>query len=222
MLRPALGAAPSTSPVRYEASPLVRFADPGALLQGASPYGTGFIGQAFLGYRFHPLVSVGLRAGTRSASASALTDGSSNLARSAWDVGLYVRAYPLALSESTRKFLDPWLSVGVEYLHDAQTFQRPVALSGGGSIPADWTLTHHAVAVPLGFGVDYRILPMLSVGPSFEYAIASGVTGCAKASAAGYSSNTFCSDEDPGKQVIKAKTYGVWSVGLDVKVTLFE
>jgi hypothetical protein len=222
MVRPAVGAAPSDSPVRYEPSPTVRLGDPGTLLQGATPYGSGFIGQAFIGYRFHPLISAGLRAGLRTASASALSDGSTNLSRSSWDSGFYVRSYPLAQHDSTRKYLDPWLAIGVEYMHDAQTFQRPISLSAGASVGGDWTLTHHAVAVPLGVGVDYRILPMLSLGPSFEYTIASGVTGCAKAAAAGYSSNTFCSDQDPGKQVIKAKTYGVWSVGLDLKVTLFE
>jgi len=222
MLRPAWGAAAADSPVRYQASPRVKLGEPGALLQGATPYGAGFIGQGFIGYRFHPIFSAGLRAGFRTTSAATLTDGSASLARSAWDMGFYARVYPLALNESTRRSLDPWISVGAEYLRDIQTFQRPVSLSPGVSVPGDFTLTHHAVAVPLAIGVDYRILPWLSVGPSFEYTVASGITGCAKAGAVGYSSNTFCSDEDPGKQLIQAKTYGVWSLGLDLKVTLFE
>jgi hypothetical protein len=222
MLRPAFGGAPGDSPVRFEPSPTVRVAgDPGALLQGASPYGAGFIGQGFLGYRFHPIISGGLQAGLRTTSASALSDGSTNLSRSSWDAGFYLRGYPLALSESIRQYVDPWISVGVEYMRDTQSFQRPVPTSTGTTVNADWTLDHHAVAVPIGVGIDYRLHPMFSIGPSFEYAIAAGVGGCAKQAAAGFSSNSYCSNEDPGKQVLKANTYGVWSVGLDLKVTLF-
>jgi hypothetical protein len=222
MLRPAFGGAPGDSPVRFEPSPTVRAAgDPGALLQGASPYGAGFIGQGFIGYRFHPILSGGLRAGLRTTSASALADGSTNLSRSSWDAGFYVRGYPFALSESIRKYVDPWISVGVEYMRDTQSFQRAVPTSTGASVNADWTLDHHAVAVPIGLGIDYRLHSLFSIGPSFEYAIAASVAGCAKQAAAGFSSNSFCSNEDPGKQAIKANTYGVWSAGLDLKVTLF-
>jgi hypothetical protein len=221
MLRPALGAGSAQSPVRYQARAGVTGIDPGALLTGASPYGVGFVGQGFIGYRFHPVISAGLRAGLRTSSASGLNDGSSDLARSAWDAGLYVRGYPLALNEKVRRHLDPWLSVGVEYMRDQQTFQRPVRSSAGGSVKADWTLDHHAIAVPISLGVDYRVLSMLSIGPSFEYAIALGQAACTKVGASGYSSNEYCTDKDPGKQFLKAKTYGVWSIGLDLKLTLF-
>jgi len=221
MLRPAVGAAAGTSPVRYQPSPVLRLAgDPGALLQGASPYGAGFIGQAFLGYRFHPLISGGLRAGLRQASTSALSDGSTNLSRSSWDAGFYVRAYPLATTDSLRGHFDPWFSLGIEYLRDTQTFQRAAPTSTG-TVNADWKLDHHAIAVPIAVGIDYRVLPLLSIGPSFEYTVASGVTGCVKLGAPGYSSNNYCSDSDPGKQAIKANSYGVWSLGLDLKLTVF-
>ena len=107
MLRPALGAASSDSPVRYQARAGVTGLDPGALLTGASPYGLGFVGQGFVGYRFHPVISAGLHAGFRTSSASRLSDGSSDLSRSAWDAGLYVRGYPLALHDKIRRHLDP-------------------------------------------------------------------------------------------------------------------
>lgn len=216
MLRPSFGGAPSDSPVQYEPSARFQIQDPGAILQKATPYGPGFVGQAFLGYRFHPIFSAGLRGGFRTAATEAPNDGSSELSRSSWDAGFYARVYPFALTEPVRKYLDPWASVGVEYMRDVQTFKRPV-----GTIAADWTLDHHAVAVPLGVGVDVRVLPMLSIGPSFEYAIASGVAACADVGAPGFVGNSFCSNKDPGKQVIKANTYGVWTLGLDLKVTLF-
>ncbi len=221
-LRPALGSAPSTSPVRFAPSSGVRFAgDPGALLTGASPYGAGFVGQVFLGYRFHPLVSGGLRGGLRTSSASSLSDGSTGLERSAWDAGFYVRGYPLALMESVRKYVDPWISVGVGYTRDVQSFRRAVPTSTGGTVNADWMLDHHSVVIPIAIGLDYRVLPMLSVGPSFEYALASAVAGCAKQSAPGFTSSSLCTNEEPGKSALKAEGYGVWSAGIDLRLTLF-
>lgn len=222
MVRPGYGSAPSDSPIRFQPSPNVRTAgDPGALLQGAGPYGGGFVGQAFLGFRFHPVISGGLRGGLRMTSAAALTDGSTNLSRSSWDAGFYVRGYPLALNEAARKYVDPWISVGVEYMRDTQSFQRPVPTSTGAAVNADVTLDHHAVAVPISLGVDYRVHPMLSIGPSFEYALSNAIAGCVKQAAAGFSSSTLCSNEAPGNQAIKANGYGVWSASLDVKLTPF-
>ena len=222
MVRPGYGSAASDSPIRFQPGPNVQTAgDPGALLQGAAPYGGGFVGQAFLGFRFHPVISGGLRGGLRTTSAAALSDGTTNLSRSSWDAGLYVRGYPLALNESIRRHIDPWIGVGVEYMRDTQSFQRPVPASTGGAVNADMTLDHHAVAVPIGVGVDYRIHPMLSVGPSFEYAIASALAGCVKTAAAGFAGSTYCSNDGPGREVIKANQYGVWSASLDVKVTPF-
>lgn len=222
MLRPAIGSGGSNSPVRYEPTPIIQVANLGDLVNGSSTYGAGFVGQAFLGYRFHPIISAGLRGGFRTSSSSSLSDGSTDPSRTSWDAGFYVRAYPLALTESVRKYLDPWVSVGVEYMRDTQKFKRPVPTTGGASVQTDWDLDHHAVAVPIGVGVDYRVHPMISIGPSFEYAIASGVAGCLDITPPSpFASQSYCTDKDPGKQVLKAKTYGVWSVGLDLKVTLF-
>lgn len=218
VLRPSFGGAPATSPVRYapNAQAGLSGADPGAVAGGASPFGGGFVGQAMVGARFHALVSAGLRAGYRSASASVQSDGTTDLTRSAWDAGLYLRAYPLAMSPAIRKHIDPWVGTGVGYMRDVQSYKRPL-----GNVSVDWTLDHHAVAVPLGVGVDYRVLPMLSVGPSFEYTLANTVAGCLKASTStpGFVGSSYCSNEDPGKQFVKADSYGVWSAGLDVRAT---
>lgn len=221
VLRPSVGAAPADSAVRFEPSPRVTVsADLGMLLSGAAPWGAGFVGQAMLGYRFLPYLSAGFRGGFRSGSASDLADGSTNLSRSAWDAGFYVRGYPLAGVPSVSKHLDPWLGTGVVYLHDAQTFQRAVAVQGG-RLPVDVSLVHHAVAVPLAVGVDYRVARFFSVGPSFEYMLANPVAGCAgfTPSNPSYAGSTYCSNESPGSEIIKAKPYGVWTVGLDLKLT---
>jgi hypothetical protein len=218
MVRPAIGSAGSGSPVVYAPDSGARLGgDPGKIWSGtASPYGAGFIGDAWLGYRFSRFASAGISAGTRSASTSAVDDGSTNLARSAWTIGPYVRGYaPTFLG------FEPWLAIGAQYVHDTQSFDRPV-MQGLTSYPTTWTLTHHGVAVPIGIGVDYRFLELFGVGPSFMYSPVIPVAGCAKPEVhvTGASSNNFCSN-DSSPKLTAANGYGVWSVGLDVRVTLF-
>lgn len=218
MLRPSFGGASADSPVRFQPSAGV-VGDPGALLQGAEPWGPGFVGQASVGYRFLRHVSAGLRGGIRTASSSSISDGSTNLSRFGWDAGFYVRAYPLAGVASIAKYIDPWVGTGVGYMHDSQSLQRNLAV-GGQTVQAKETLEHHAIAVPFAIGVDYRVTRFLSLGPSFEYTLASAVAGCAKTEAAGYQPSSYCSNGDnAADKAIKANSYGVWTVGLDAKVT---
>jgi len=219
-LRGSPGGASSDSPVQLQQGARVS-GDPGALLKGASPYGIGFVGQAMLGYRVHPLASFGLRGGLRTSSASSVGDGSTDLARSSWDAGFYVRAYPLALTPQVRDRIEPWLSLGVEYMRDTQTFKHAAQTTTGATITTDATLEHHAVALPIGVGIDYRIHPRVALGPSFEYAIAIPVAGCATQGAPGYSTVQYCTNGDSSANVLAANGYGVWSAGLDLRVTLF-
>jgi hypothetical protein len=222
MLRPSFGGAPSDSPVKIIPNGRVQ-GDFGTLLSGAStPWSSGFVGQAAIGYRFLPLLSAGLRGGFRSSSASNLPDGSTDLSRSGWDAGFYARVYPLALTPSIAKYLDPWVGVGVGYQRDSQSFKKNVAVTDGknvGSVNADIAIDHHAISIPLSIGVDYRVLSFLSVGPSFEVAVNAPVAGCVATSAAGTSGSSYCTNSDPGKSFLKADTYLAWNAGLDVKVT---
>lgn len=218
MLRPSFGGAPSDSPVKFTPSP--NFADdPGALMKGASPWSNGFVGQVSVGYRFIPLLSAGLRGGFRSASGTNLDDGSTKLSRTGFDGGLYLRLYPAVVAPNVSKYIDPWVSVGVGYANDSQTFQKGVATSNGGNVQADVSLTHHAISVPIAIGVDYRVTKFLSVGPSFELAINNPIAGCVSTSASGFAGSTYCSNTEPGKSFVKAETYAVWNAGLDAKVT---
>ena len=214
MVRPAIDGAGSGSPVRFAPDPSVRVvgADPGKIYEGtASPYGAGFVGDVWVGYRVSRFVSLGVEGGMRSPSASAVDDGTTNLTRFAWSVGPYARAYAKALLG-----FEPWLSVGAQYMHDAQSYDRRV-----GAVPAAWSLVHHGVALPIGVGLDNRFLDVLGVGPSFMYTPVVAAGGCATITPTvpGYVGNEYCTGGQ--MKVTEANAYGAWSVGLDVRATLF-
>lgn len=213
-LRPAYGSAGSTSPVAYEPAGLLRVNPPGSIWDGsASPYGSTVILQGGLGLRTK-YVSVGIGGGTRSESADAPDSSLTDVSRSAWFVGPYVRGYiPMV------PIVDPWIGLGVQYMADTQKYKGPVA-TGTGSMTADWTLEHHGVAVPITIGVDYTIAKMFSIGPSFEYALVFPAGACAKVNAANLASASFCADESDQKRVTAAKGYGVWSLGLNLRLTV--
>jgi len=170
--------------------------------------------QGGLGLRAGSYVSVGLDGGTRSQSAESTDPAYSDLSRSAWFVGPYVRGYiPMV------PIVDPWIGLGVQYMADTQKYKGPVATTGG-TMTADWTLEHHGVAVPIRIGVDYTIAKMFSIGPSFEYALVFPAGGCAKVNAANLASMSLCADENENKRVTKANGYGVWSLGLSLRLTV--
>ncbi len=211
-LRPAYGSAGSSSPVAYGPDPGVRFnGEPGKVWdKQASPYGGGFVGDAQVGWRPSRFLSFGMTGGVRTSSASDPGDGSTGLSRSAWRIGPYVRGYIPAIAG-----FEPSLSIGAEYMHDVQSFKKQTS-----GYDADWKLTHYGVAIPITLGVQYRFLEYFGVGPSFQYAPVVPVAGCASPTAPGVTFNSFCSTDD-GLKVSKAESYGVWSIGLDLRVTLF-
>jgi hypothetical protein len=211
--RAAYGAAGDKSPTVFEPSVPVTGTVPDEVYAGkATPYGGGAILSGALGIRLAKYVSFGVEGGIRNSSADAVA-GTNDLKRSAWFVGPYVRGYiPLV------PFLDPWVGIGAQYMRDEQKYQAPVATNLGPR-NADWTLEHHGVAIPLSIGVDYTFLGMLAVGPSFSYAFVVPAGGCAKVNLGGLASNSYCADEDESKRITATKSYGVWSLGLNVRFT---
>lgn len=212
-VRPGFGSAGDQSPVAYEQNRtfVVPTVDP-VWSRTAKPYGMGLDLQGGLGIRFG-YVSVGLDGGFRSSSVEAPGGDVTDLKRNGWSVGPYVRGYiPLV------PFLDPWVSVGVRYMRDDQTYKAPVQTNLG-PLGGDWTLEHHGVAVPISVGVDYTILKMLSIGPTFQYALVFPAGACAKVNVANAASSSFCSDEADNKRVTVGKGYGAWSLGLSLRFT---
>lgn len=205
MLRPGFGGAQSDSPLRI--APGGHAGWSGSLLYGTAPYGPGLVANASAGYRFHPLFSAGLRLGIRQASNTSIDDAH-RLNRSAFDVGAYFRAYPLAKTPSIAGYVDPWISVGVGYTRDNQAIDQGIF---------QVALDHFAVGVPIGIGLDYRVLPNLSVGPSFEYALALGGSGCVTTLTNGVQTAQQCTSDS--SSMLQANAYGVWSTGLDLRLT---
>jgi hypothetical protein len=217
MVQPGYGSAGQSSPIVYRTAPLVALtAPPGDVFSGdGAPYGSGFSGQASAGYRMLPFLSAGLYGELRNQSADAPNDGTEELSRSAWGLGTYLRAY---LPVHAR--FDPWASVGVGYVRDQQSYRRSFV---AGQPAVDVALTHHGVAVPLAIGVDYRLLPELAVGPSFRYAPVLAAGGCFELTASspfGAVGNKHCSDAQDNQRIVEAKSYGAWSAGLDLRMTL--
>jgi hypothetical protein len=211
--RVGYGSAGDDSPVRYEPTGLLRLPQTDPIYAGtAKPYGGGLILQGGLGLRTGQFVSVGLGGGIRSASASSV-DGASDVSRSAWNAGPYVRVYlPFV------PIVDPYVGLGVEYVSDTQKYKAPVATTAG-TMTADWTLEHHGVAVPLTLGVDYTIAKIFSIGPSFQYSLVFPAGACANVKGANISGSSHCASEAENKRITTGQGYGVWSLALSLRVT---
>ncbi len=219
MIRPTFGGAGGGSLVRIGPG-LV--GNTSKIFDGsASPYGASFGVGGEVGFRFHPLVSAGLRGDLATVSATAPNDGSTELSRSRQSAGFYLRAYPLALNESIRKHIDPWFATGVVYMHDAQTFHMPAATNSGATVDATVKLEHHGVGVPLAMGIDYRLTRALSIGPSFEYTLLFPIAGCATLSALGQSNEICSNGSGASRKAVLAESTGAWTAGLDLRFTPF-
>lgn len=210
------GSAGSESPVVYEPAGLVRLADPGPIFgKTAAPYGGGLILQGGLGFRTGKFVSVGLGGGIRSASAESPSPEITDLKRSAWNAGPWVRVYlPFV------PIVDPYVGLGVEYVQDRQTYKGPFRQPNGSAINGiDHTLEHHGIGVPITLGVDYTIAKIFSVGPSFQYTLIFPAGGCTKYNAAGFNSTSNCASDSDRERFTSAKGYGVWSLALSLRLT---
>jgi hypothetical protein len=223
-VRAAFGGAGRESPVAYEPVGSVRVEPTAGPIwdRKASPYGIGGMLQGGVGLRT-PFVSFGVNGGTRSDSVQPTTSSGSfdedghlfyAVTRSAWFMGPYVRGYIPGIPD-----VDPWIGLGVQYIADTQSYTGPVMTTKGAQI-GSWTLEHYGVAVPITLGIVYTIAKVFSIGPSFEYAPVIAAGACAKVSGWNAPSASFCADDSEDKRVTSAKSYGVWSFGLSLRLTV--
>ncbi len=223
-VRPALGSAGGASPVAYEPVGSVRVEPTAGPIwdRKASPYSASVMLQGGVGLRTS-FISFGVNGGKRSDFVHSTTRSGSidedgwlfySVTRSAWSIGPYVRGYIPGIPD-----VDPWVGLGVQYMADTQNYIGPVMTTNGAQI-GEWTLEHYGVAVPITLGVDYTIAKVFSIGPSFEYAPVIAAGACAKVSGWNAQSASFCADESENKRVTSAKGYGVWSLGLSLRLTV--
>jgi hypothetical protein len=64
------------------------------------------------------------------------------------------------------------------------------------------------------------VLPLLSEGPVFQYEHVFGVAGCVSFSSPSFIGNSYCSNADSAVRLPAAKAYGVWSLGLEIHLSL--
>lgn len=216
-LRPTIGGAGGDSPVTSAGAG----ADaPAVFRQGSAPFGLAAGVGMQIGWRFHPFVSAGFRFDLGRVSGEAPDDGTKDLSREMAGAGFYTRIYPLALNETVRRHVDPWIGLGAGYARDIVSFTRPESTNRG-TVDAKWQAERHAIAIPIGIGVDYRATEWLSVGPSFEYVIMNPVAGCVTASAAGVPEQKICTEDSTAGKGLVASNAGAWNAGLMLRVTPF-
>src|SRR5581483_9096618 len=123
--------------------------------------GSGIALRASVGYRFTPWISAGLTVGVQAVPAAQQFIPSEAMlgahdSFSSWQLGIYGRVYPLALANGSRdnprvfftgpadlRRLEPWLSLGVDFLASISRTRTYSDLKNG----ASWTTSYVGVPV---------------------------------------------------------------------------
>jgi hypothetical protein len=184
------------------------------------PFGFSLAG----GYRFLPFLSAGIffdygnfqvNDGTDTGD---YHDGTSQLQRQVWQLGVYGRYYLTTLSRR----LHPWAEIGVGATEDTASYVRPLG-SGSPPPPTNYYLTYWGIATNLKVGLDWRLSPWFSVGPVLGYSRVFGLSGnvqvCPEKSGS-------CDTTSPNyvqgtsSSPVTASGYGMFFGGIFVKLTL--
>jgi len=173
----------------------------------SDPYGAGLLGQLFVGIRPIEYFSAGFVGTYRASSTTVPDEAYSELRRRGYDIGAYVRGYYTPVAR-----LEAWLSLGIGYTYDVQKYQENIE-----RVLYDRTTEFHGYSIPVTFGVSYVATPLISMGPSVQYARVVPVRACWTASGGGDHAS-YCTDGEPSWT--KASGFGVWSAAIDLRLTL--
>jgi hypothetical protein len=187
-----------------------------------SPYGPDPIAVGIAaGYRLFPWLSVGaffsyatfnLKDGTDTGS---YVDGTSNLERQLWTLGAYGRYYLTWLSPR----LQPWIELGAGYSQDNANYVLLATLGRQGNPEAqNFLLEEEGLIVPLTVGLDWRLAPAFSVGPTVGYSRVFPLSGCASVTVDATSAVPGINNECSAP--VSGHGYGVFFAGLFAKVTI--
>jgi hypothetical protein len=198
------------------------YGDPtGDILKGKeSPYGPDVLGVSVaLGYRIWPWLSVGAlfsyasfqpQDGTDTGDYS---DTTSQLERQYWSLGAYGRYYFTGLHPR----LQPWVELGVGYSDDNANYDRASTQSTIGVEHAQYLLEEQGLVGSLTAGLDWRLAPAFSVGPSVGYSRVFPLRGCVTVNVDQMSS--FMGTNTCSSSTVSAEGYGVFFGGVYVKLT---
>ncbi len=200
----------------------------GDLLNGAmSPYSYDPFAVALAaGYRFFPFLSAGLFFdygnfqvnGGCDTGSSQCTDGTSQLQRQMWQLGVYGRYYLTTLSAR----LQPWVEIGVGATEDTASYTR---ILGGNIQTTNYYLTYWGLATNLKVGLDWRLSPWFSVGPFLGYSRVFGMSGEVQVCPQSLNQSGNCDTSSPyykdtSSSPVSTNGFGVFFGGIFLKVTL--
>jgi hypothetical protein len=162
--------------------------------QAFTPYSIDpFAISARVGYRFMHELSVGVFFSfaqylvNDGADTGDAPDSTSQLERQQVTVGVYARYY---FTQWHRR-LQPWVSLGVGFNYDIAAYTRPIGPTTGtiGAQPetGNYILQQEGVVVPVAIGLDWRLAPNFSIGPTISYAHVFPTTGCVEVDVDQYS-----------------------------------
>jgi hypothetical protein len=212
----------------------------GDILEGKeSPYGPGVPSVAVtLGYRFLPWLSAGasfsygnfwVNDGTDNGDYKDTTQG---LERQYWSLAAYARYYLVGLHPR----LEPWIELGVGYSDDNASYNRgAIMTSNAGAETQQYLLEEQGVVASLALGLDWRLAPFLSVGPSVGWAQTFPTKACVtdnvdQFSTVGQVTNQCVNHSTPGTPVpatgmpetfgaVNGSSYGVFFGAVYAKLT---
>ena len=153
--------------------------------EGFTPYSFSPFGfTARVGYRLRHDLSVGVFFSfaeyliNAQADTGDSPDGTSQLQRQQVTVGAYARYYFTHFHPR----LQPWVSLGLGFNYDVTAYTRAVGSAMGeiGAQPetGNYLLQQEGVVVPLAIGLDWRLAPVFSVGPTVGFARVFPLKGC--------------------------------------------
>jgi len=186
------------------------------------PFGFSLTG----GYRFLPFLSAGIffdyanfqtNDGTDTGD---YVDGTSQLQRQVWQLGVYGRYY---LTTLWRRF-HPWAELGVGATEDTASYIRIGATQGPTPPTTNYYLTYWGIATDLKIGLDWRLSPFFSVGPVLGYSRVFGLSGnvqvCEVLQSGDCDTNPQHNYRNTSSSPVTTSGYGMFFGGIFLKVTL--
>lgn len=185
------------------------------------PFGFSLAG----GYRFLPFLSAGVFFDYANFQTNDETDtggyvdSTSQLQRQVWQLGLYGRYYLTTLSTH----LHPWAEIEVGPTEDTASYTR---ILGSSAATTNYYLTYWGLATNLKVGLDWRLHPYFSVGPYAGYSRVFGLSGSVQVCPQSSNETGNCDTTSPNYRdttssaPVTANGYGMFSVGIYLKVTL--